>query len=174
MTIKTFQALISSESVEWFTPPSITNLASAFLGGIDIDPATCEQAQSWIKAKTYYTQETNGITKSWLGKLWLNPPYGRKSATNHGASAWMLKALEEFKCGNVSEGLILVRGDSQGMKSLLSYGFAFVECKRIAFISAEDPSKNSPVPGTKIIYLGHDVQRFKEYFQILGICLRAY
>ena len=62
---------------EWLTPPHIVDMVREVLGEIDCDPASCNAAQEYIQAKTYYTIETNGLDHSWLGRVFLNPPYQR-------------------------------------------------------------------------------------------------
>ena len=43
---------------------------------IDLDPASCEMAQEVVKAKTYCTEQDDGLSMSWSGCVFLNPPYG--------------------------------------------------------------------------------------------------
>jgi len=67
----------SSESAEHFTPSAIVDAARVTLGGvIDLDPASCAEANAWIKATHIYTYEDDGFTKSWSGRVLLNPPGG--------------------------------------------------------------------------------------------------
>lgn len=71
----------SSESKEWYTPAAPVEIARAVMGGIDCDPASCEEANRTIRAGTYYTRETNGLTSPWFGRVWLNCPYGYEGGT---------------------------------------------------------------------------------------------
>ncbi len=48
-------ALTSKETVEWYTPGRYVELARQVMGSIDLDPASNELAQTWIKAKTFYS-----------------------------------------------------------------------------------------------------------------------
>jgi ParB family chromosome partitioning protein len=50
-------------------------LARDVLGGIDLDPATHEDAQGTIQAAKYFTKEHDGLKQEWHGSVWLNPPY---------------------------------------------------------------------------------------------------
>ena len=44
---------------------------------IDVDPASSEAANKIVRASTYYTIEDEGLSKSWSGRVWMNPPYGQ-------------------------------------------------------------------------------------------------
>ena len=60
---------------ERYTPPQYLEAARQVMGGIDLDPASCEIANQNVKATKFYTEEENGLTKEWRGNIWLNPPY---------------------------------------------------------------------------------------------------
>ena len=61
------QILRSSNTNEWFTPARIVDAARAVLGSIDIDPASCVQANQTVRAKTFYDKEHDGFTQVWEG-----------------------------------------------------------------------------------------------------------
>ena len=49
------------------------------------DPASAPRAQEWIKAKTFFTEQDDGLTKEWRGRIWPNPPYTKaRRAPNSG------------------------------------------------------------------------------------------
>jgi hypothetical protein len=61
-------------SVDWFTPPWVfEELGLEF----DLDPCSPEGGIPWIPAKRYYTKEDDGLVQPWVGRVWLNPPYGK-------------------------------------------------------------------------------------------------
>ena len=62
-------------SVESYTPAWIVEIARDVMGGIDLDPASCERANQTVQAKRYFSREDNGLGKEWAGRVWLNPPY---------------------------------------------------------------------------------------------------
>jgi hypothetical protein len=66
----------SSESAEHYTPPEVVGLAHRVLGRIDLDPASSEQANSYIEADTYFDVADDGFGREWFGRVLLNPPGG--------------------------------------------------------------------------------------------------
>lgn len=57
----------------WLTPPEIL----AKLGPFDCDPCAAID-QPWRTASVQYTKRENGLTQPWVGRVWLNPPYGSR------------------------------------------------------------------------------------------------
>ena len=70
------RGITSSESAEWFTPKRYIEAAREVLGTIELDPASCEEANRIVKADNFFTEEDDGLKKHWAGKVWMNPPYG--------------------------------------------------------------------------------------------------
>ena len=170
MTLSTFQALTSSESNEWYTPPEYTDSAAKVMGGIDLDPASNKQAQQWIQANRYYTQDDDGFNRSWSSdSIWLNMPYGKKNKekANYGASAWVQKAIDTYKENLCPQIIILGRGDSKPATWLQENTICCIS-RRIAFLHPTDTEKTNPVPGTKIFYLGKNWHSFAEEFKQYG------
>ncbi|MGH8000688.1 MAG: DNA N-6-adenine-methyltransferase [Brasilonema sp.] len=169
-----FELLTSSKTSEWYTPVYIIESARKVMGGIYLDPASNPIAQRWIKAGSYYTKEQNGLSLPWYGRVWLNPPFGRVNSRQgvYGAGVWFRRLYKEYTEADVFEALALGRGDSDGFKLLTRICY-FVECDRIAFVSADGITKNKPVPGTKIFYLGLNVTEFIQEFRQYGTVLRA-
>jgi len=58
------------------TPESILEPVRKYFGGqIPLDPAT--QPSNPTKAKSFYTEETDGLAHDWDAGTFVNPPYGR-------------------------------------------------------------------------------------------------
>lgn len=66
----------SSQSNEWFTPAEYIESARLVMGSIDLDPASCAEANQTVKAGRYFTEADDGLSRHWFGNVWLNPPYG--------------------------------------------------------------------------------------------------
>lgn len=61
---------------EWLPPPEIIKA----LGEFDLDPCYLPPDQRpWDTAKTMYWKDLNGLAQDWSGRVWLNPPYGKKT-----------------------------------------------------------------------------------------------
>jgi hypothetical protein len=43
----------------------------------DLDVACPPEGPMHTPCKSYYTQETNGLTSDWRGLVWMNPPYSK-------------------------------------------------------------------------------------------------
>lgn len=68
---------------EWLTPPEILKP----LGQFDLDPCA-PLVRPWDTAKCHYSKHDNGLSQPWIGRVWLNPPFGRM------ASLWLDKLVD--------------------------------------------------------------------------------
>lgn len=64
----------TQKSPEWGTPPWVCELARDIMGSIDLDPASDAKWNETVKANSIFTKEQNGLSKSWHGRTFLNPP----------------------------------------------------------------------------------------------------
>lgn len=65
---------ITMESYEWWTPLPLLALVHSVLGHIDTDPASCALANQRVKAKNFFTESDDGLSKEWKGRVFCNPP----------------------------------------------------------------------------------------------------
>lgn len=66
----------SHKSVEWYTPKWVFDeLALDF----DLDPCSPHDMKSAVPATNKYTIFDDGLSKKWIGRVWLNPPYGKET-----------------------------------------------------------------------------------------------
>jgi len=72
---------VDNASVDWYTPPHIFKDTDTHGKGLnlqfDLDPAAPTGGVPWIPAKKHYDIYADGLTSAWVGRVWLNPPYGK-------------------------------------------------------------------------------------------------
>ncbi len=158
----------SSESKEWYTPAYIIEMARDVLGGIDLDPASCSEAQAIVQAEAYCTIAEDGFSQPWMGRVWLNPPYGTEG---EGAAGWARKLVREYEVGQIDAAILLVKA-ALGYNWFEELWYAYPTCllrERVSFISPVDGTDRGPAKhATALIYFGDDVDRFCATFRPIG------
>lgn len=66
----------SSKDDRWYTPVPIVEAARIVLGPIDLDPASDLFGNSRVRAARFYTEHDDGLSQTWAGIIFLNPPGG--------------------------------------------------------------------------------------------------
>lgn len=149
---------------EWYTPPEYIEAAREVMGSIDLDPASCDTAQSNVKAKRFYTADDDGLSKKWTGNVWLNPPYS-KDLIGQFAS----KVVAES--GRMRQAIVLVNNatDAAWFHDLASVASAVCFLRgRVRFLDRAGKPANTPVQGQAVLYVGQDVERFRSRFSAFG------
>ena len=162
------RALTSSETNEWYTPRQYIEAAVEVLGAIDLDPASCEEANKVVRATTIYDADTDGLIKEWSGRVWLNPPYGNL------AGKFIERLVQQYTEGPTEAAIVLVNAhatDTTWFQSLWNHTLCFTD-HRVDFWSTR-PKTSGPTHGTVFVYLGPHSDRFAAHFQKFGaiVCL---
>lgn len=137
----------------WLTPPEIVGA----LGRFDLDP--CGAPYHELATRTYLPESgQDGLSLPWEGRVWLNPPYGRKAAAfvarmaqhNHGTALLFARTETDLfhrYVWPVAQGLLFLR-------------------RRITFLRADGTpaSANSGAPSVLIAYGQRDAE-------ILSLCI---
>jgi hypothetical protein len=149
---------------ERYTPAEYIEAARTVLGGIDLDPASCELAQRTVKAERYFTFHNDGLAHPWHSRrLWLNPPYHRKLCP-----LFVDKLIAEYATGNVTAAIMLTNNCTDTTWFLravrASSAIAFTT-DRINFLREDGETLLDPTQGQTFFYFGDDVARFAEVFQ---------
>lgn len=164
------QLIVSSNSNEWYTPPEYIEAARRVLGEIDLDPASCEEANKVVRAKRYYTAEDDGLQHDWSGRVWLNPPYGGLTAK------FVTKLVEQYKAGITQEAILLVNAhatDTDWFQLLWDYVLCFTN-HRINFYSPGGRKGNGSTHGSVFVYFGQNQKIFAKEFSCFGTIVRRW
>lgn len=159
-----------STTNEWYTPPVYIRAARKVLGRIDVDPASSRLANQVVQATTYYDEETNGLEHPWIGKVWLNPPYGRSDRTRQKSNvdAWISRLIEQYRQGITTEAILLVNAAPgyRWFDALWNYPLCFASV-RISFYRP-DGYAGRPTHSNVFAYLGPHEERFFQVFDVDG------
>lgn len=90
---------------DFYSPLSWVAAARQTMGGIDLDPASCRQANAEVQATHYYTERDDGLVQPWFGRVWLNPPYGMWPQ-------WTPKVEKEIDRGEITQMCALINSRS--------------------------------------------------------------
>lgn len=162
----TREVLHSSETNEWYTPAEYIEAARAVMGSIDLDPASCLEANEVVRAREFYTIDDDGLSKPWRAStVWLNPPYGKTGGASN-AALWTAKLLHEVQLGNVEQAILLVSAATGAVwfRPLFDYPICFIT-PRIRFWGH---NKYNPTHYHAAVYFGPNRDSFQEIWQEFG------
>lgn len=147
----------SSASVEHYTPPEILEIARRLMGTIDLDPASCAEANQIVEATKYFTQMDDGLLQQWHGRVWLNPP-GGKTKNRSNAAIWWEKLVEEYLAERVTQALFMgfsleILATSQDADSWVGDFPFFIPRNRISYIAPGGQPGRSPTHSNVLVYL---------------------
>src|SRR5258708_412010 len=164
-------ALLPSRNNEWYTLPKYVEAVREVMNGIDLDPASCAEANETVRAKRYYTKEDNGLAQSWFGKVYCNPPFGRTGSVSN-IGLFTRKIVDEYLSGNVEQAILLstMKTATSWFYLLWDYPICFVD--HVVHFNCTRPTKKHPTSthfhGTIFVYLGKDKQKFANIFSKFG------
>lgn len=178
---ETEQAQPKKKSNEWYTPAKYIEAARTVMGGIDLDPASCDVANLTVKATRYYTQDDDGLSKLWYGNVYCNPPFTTQARNKgglfkSGMGLFCAKLIQEYQCGNVQQAILLTMPNTQTrwFQPLWNYPICFTGHS----LKFEGPrrfpdKRNQAMFGTIFVYLGPNEAKFVEIFSQFGRIAKA-
>jgi len=155
------QAVLQSGTPEWWTPKKYIDAIHKVMGGIDLDPASCEEANKTVMAKQFYSPEDDGLSKEWGGRVFLNPPYGEEGPP------FIEKLYNSL--GPVTEAIILINSrstDAEWFQPLFHGVICFTD-HRIDF-NSPNKKETSSTHGSCFVYFGLNKKKFAEVFKGFG------
>ena len=154
-----------NESDQYFTPPEVIERVTEFYGSIDLDPASCFEANKIVKANTYFSEEHNGLEQYWFGRVFNNPPYSTPKI-----GMFCQKAVDEYNSYRTKEIIMLLKegATNKWFKPLRPFTTGYLD-KRVSFINGLTGKRlTSPPSGHCMVYLGPRVRQFINHFSADG------
>jgi len=145
---------------EWLTPPKIIEL----LGPFDLDPCSPIK-RPWDTAKKHINILEDGLFSDWFGRVWMNPPYGRKTH----------KWLKKLKKHNNGITLIFARTETRMFFDYIWNGASaiFFIKGRLQFYHVDGSKSRTSgwAPSCLVAYGEHFKERLKNLVGIPGYYL---
>jgi len=175
----------TSGEVEYYTPVEIVEAARRVMGGIDLDPASSENANRIVKATRIFTAQDDGLARLWHGRIWLNHPFGRAEEAcgascikehihhaypYHGNTKWIAKLVREYYEGRTVEACnITYAATSEAWFQPLA---RLPQCSLVPRTNYRLPDgtiKKGVSKGSVVTYFGKNVAAFAREYKSFGV-----
>jgi hypothetical protein len=161
------QLIQQSLTNEHYTPSIYVDAAREVLNGIDLDPASCAEANEVVRAKLFFSESQDGLSQDWAGSVWLNPPYGGW------AGDFVAKLMVEMAAGRVTDAVVLVNSnctDTKWFQPLWDGILCFTD-HRINFYGGET-ERSGATHGSVFSYFGPRPVDFANIFRRFGAVVK--
>lgn len=142
---------------EWYSPRELVDAVRDVLGGIDLDPASCDVANTVVQAARIYTVDDDGLAHPWHGRVYLNPPYRAPDIVH-----FCEKFAHHVAGGDISAGIALVNNatDTAWFGTLAGTATAFCFPTSRCRYWQPDRETSTALQGQAVIYAGPDAAAF--------------
>lgn len=149
---------------DFYSPQVLVEAARACFGGtIDLDPASCREANKVVQAKNFYSVAEDGLSQPYYGRMWMNPPFPWEP--------WAPKLMTEWKSGKGKIRSVIALCTTRVTTAayfhpVVAASSAILKmCGRLAFWG---PKAGAPDEGHELYYLGSEPDAFKRHFSRFG------
>lgn len=153
---------------QWYTPIKIIErVKNVFDGVIDLDPASCHEANKTVNAWRIFTEQKDGLKQRWFGNVFCNPPYSKPRI-----GQFCEKVAYEYEQSNINSAIYLLKegATTAWFRPLRPYLTGYLD-KRVKFVDgATGKICESPRSGHCLVYLGDDVKKFISVMSAGGFC----
>ena len=128
---------INPNDMEWYTPSYILERVYQIIQ-IDLDP--CSPEVPTVICEQHYTIKDDGLSKTWQGNVFMNPPYGKD------IKKWVSKFVKEWDSGNIQNAILLVpvKSDTKWWYELVTRSCCWCGIRgRVTFISPSWSASNT-------------------------------
>lgn len=167
----------SSRTDQWFTPPHVISMVRRVLGDIDLDPASCVEANSIVGARRIITKQEDGLTTPWLcanQSIYLNPPGGKLNNKSVVRLFW--ERLQSHR--DSFNHAVFMAFSAEALQTTQGRPFAAmtrfplcIPAKRIRFVAANGVPGLAPSHSNAIVYVPgriNHTEAFVSTFRSLG------
>jgi phage N-6-adenine-methyltransferase len=128
-----------SDKLDWATPQQLFDrLDREFHFTLDV----CALPHN-AKCRHYFSPHEDGLSQSWSGVCWMNPPYGRE------IEKWMQKAVQESQHGATVVCLVPARTDTEWWHKYALQGEIRFIRGRVKFQGAD---ATAPFPSAIVVF----------------------
>ena len=166
------------DSDAWFTPARILEPARRVLGGFDLDPFSCAEANQNVRARRFLTASEDGLASPWVDihgapvrSVWMNPPFANLHR--------YVEALEKnLRDGSFKVALVLTNNttETRASQRLAKASLAMLLVSgRLQFSNSDGKPQSSNTRGQVVHLVGDEryLPAFRREFAAEGVILLA-
>lgn len=151
---------------EWYTPPQFIEAARGAMGSITLDPASSRLANKTVQAERFFSAADDGLTKTWSGNVWMNPPYAQPLIQRFADAV-----SDKYDAKEIKRACVLVNNATETgwFQRMLASSAAVCFIKgRVRFVDPQGNPSGAPLQGQAVLYLGDNAFRFARSFEDIG------